>query len=100
MRRLLRAIARGEEITQDISTLENPGIVDQLRGVEQAPKGRARAKARKKPARRKPVPRKKKAAPGKKAAIKKRLVRRARPAPGKRKGKVKAKGGAGRRSRR
>jgi acetyl-CoA synthetase len=32
MRRLLRAIARGEEITQDISTLENPAIVDQLRG--------------------------------------------------------------------
>jgi acetyl-CoA synthetase len=34
MRRLLRTIARGEEITQDISTLENPGIVDQLRGVK------------------------------------------------------------------
>jgi acetyl-CoA synthetase len=33
MRRLLRTIAKGEEITQDISTLENPGIVDQLRGV-------------------------------------------------------------------
>jgi acetyl-CoA synthetase len=33
MRRLLRNIARGEEITQDISTLENPAIVDQLRGV-------------------------------------------------------------------
>src|SRR5690606_29228148 len=32
MRRLLRAIARGDEITQDISTLENPAIVDQLRG--------------------------------------------------------------------
>jgi acetyl-CoA synthetase len=33
MRRLLRTIAKGEEITQDISTLENPGIVDQLRGL-------------------------------------------------------------------
>ena len=32
MRRLLRAIARGEPITQDVSTLENPGIIDQLRG--------------------------------------------------------------------
>jgi acetyl-CoA synthetase len=32
MRRLLRAIARGEEITQDVSTLENPAIVAQLRG--------------------------------------------------------------------
>ncbi|MHB1052499.1 MAG: acetate--CoA ligase [Thiobacillus sp.] len=31
MRRLLRAIARGEEITQDISTLENPAILDQLK---------------------------------------------------------------------
>jgi acetyl-CoA synthetase len=33
MRRLLRAIARGEEITQDVSTLENPGILEQLRQV-------------------------------------------------------------------
>jgi len=33
MRRLLRAIARGEPITQDISTLENPAIVEQLRGA-------------------------------------------------------------------
>jgi len=32
MRRLLRSIARGEEITQDVSTLENPAIVEQLRG--------------------------------------------------------------------
>jgi len=32
MRRLLRAIARGEEITQDTSTLENEGIIAQLRG--------------------------------------------------------------------
>ena len=31
MRRLLRVIARGEEITQDISTLENPAILDQLK---------------------------------------------------------------------
>jgi acetyl-CoA synthetase len=32
MRRLLRSIARGEEITQDMSTLENPAILEQLRG--------------------------------------------------------------------
>ncbi len=38
MRRLLRSIARGEDITQDVSTLENPAILDQLRGVE-APAG-------------------------------------------------------------
>lgn len=31
MRRLLRVIARGEEITQDISTLENPAILEQLK---------------------------------------------------------------------
>ncbi|MDP1863820.1 MAG: acetate--CoA ligase [Thiobacillus sp.] len=31
MRRLLRAIAKGEEITQDISTLENPAILAQLK---------------------------------------------------------------------
>jgi acetyl-CoA synthetase len=30
MRRLLRAIAKGEAITQDTSTLENPAILDQL----------------------------------------------------------------------
>jgi acetyl-CoA synthetase len=30
MRRLLRSIAKGEKITQDITTLENPGILDQL----------------------------------------------------------------------
>jgi len=33
MRRLLRAIARGEEITQDTSTLENEAILEQLRGL-------------------------------------------------------------------
>jgi hypothetical protein len=33
MRRLLRAIARGEDITQDVSTLENPAILDQLRAT-------------------------------------------------------------------
>lgn len=33
MRRLLRSIARGEEITQDISTLENEDIVKQLQGM-------------------------------------------------------------------
>ena len=30
MRRLLRSIAKGESITQDVSTLENPAILDQL----------------------------------------------------------------------
>jgi acetyl-CoA synthetase len=31
MRRLLRSIAKGEEIVQDVSTLENPGILEQLK---------------------------------------------------------------------
>ena len=31
MRRLLRVLAKGEEITQDISTLENPAILEQLK---------------------------------------------------------------------
>ncbi|HWS13462.1 MAG TPA: acetate--CoA ligase [Rhodocyclaceae bacterium] len=31
MRRLLRSLAKGEDITQDVSTLENPGILDQLK---------------------------------------------------------------------
>ena len=30
MRRLLRSVAKDEAITQDISTLENPAILDQL----------------------------------------------------------------------
>ncbi len=32
MRRLLRGLAKGEELTQDTSTLENPAILEQLRG--------------------------------------------------------------------
>ena len=34
MRRLLRTIAKGEEITQDTSTLENESILKQLQGIE------------------------------------------------------------------
>jgi acetyl-CoA synthetase len=30
MRRLLRSLAKGDAIVQDISTLENPDILDQL----------------------------------------------------------------------
>jgi acetyl-CoA synthetase len=73
MRRLLRAVARGEEITQDMSTLENPAILDQLRGAapaasvpakrSAAPKGTAARKVVKK----KPV---KKAAKAPKKAAK------------------------------
>ena len=52
MRRLLRAIARGEEISQDVSTLENPAILEQLRGVDApAAPAKARPAAGKRPAR-------------------------------------------------
>jgi hypothetical protein len=43
MRRLLRAIARGDEITEDVSTLENPAIIDQLRGPPAGTTGGAAA---------------------------------------------------------
>jgi acetyl-CoA synthetase len=33
MRRLLRSLAKGEEITSDVSTLDNPGILEQLKQV-------------------------------------------------------------------
>ncbi len=33
MRRLLRSLAKGEEITSDISTLDNPAILDQLKEI-------------------------------------------------------------------
>src|SRR6201999_4164949 len=53
MRRLLRAIARNEDITQDLSTLENPAIIEQLRGenatsvaAAAAPKAKATPKKR------------------------------------------------------
>jgi acetyl-CoA synthetase len=64
MRRLLRAIARGEEITQDVSTLENPAIVDQLRGVERTP-GRTPPRVGRQ---RKPAPKKTAKKPRKKAS--------------------------------
>ena len=33
MRRLLRSLAKGEEITSDISTLDNPAILEQLKEI-------------------------------------------------------------------
>jgi acetyl-CoA synthetase len=73
MRRLLRAIARGEEISQDISTLENPAIVEQLRGAILAPaKAKAKAKAKK------PRPVQKRAA--RKAVARKKVATKRRPA--------------------
>ena len=46
MRRLLRAIARGQPITGDVSTLENPAIVAQLRGEDQGGRGRSTGSGR------------------------------------------------------
>jgi len=106
MRRLLKAIARGEQITQDVSTLENPGILEQLRGTDgaaPAPASRkpapaaAAAPARAAPKRRKPAAARRKprtpslaargTAPRKKsrAAPRKSAARRSRrPAPARR----------------
>jgi acetyl-CoA synthetase len=67
MRRLLKAIARGEEISQDVSTLENPAILEQLRGME----GGAQTRA-------KPGARKKRAAPRKRPAARPKAARGAR----------------------
>jgi hypothetical protein len=69
MRRLLRSIARGEEITQDMSTLENPAILEQLRGGvgEPAPAMQAAPGMRAAPA--------KQAAPGMRASSAMRAVR-------------------------
>jgi len=89
MRRLLRAIARGEDITQDVSTLENPAILEQLRGgvaavaSEPAP---ARAKVRQVKAKRGAPAKAKRGAPVK--------TKRGAPAKAKRGAVVKAKRGA------
>jgi acetyl-CoA synthetase len=73
MRRLLRSIARGEEITQDISTLENPAIVAQLRGEHAAaPKPKRKPKTK---AKRKATPKAKRKAKSKAKAKNKPAVR-------------------------
>jgi hypothetical protein len=71
MRRLLRAIARGEAITQDVTTLENPGILEQLRGAPNAEPAGSTARPRR-------------AVSGKRRAPKKRPAAKTRPAPKKR----------------
>jgi acetyl-CoA synthetase len=89
MRRLLRAIARNEDITQDLSTLENPAIIEQLRGgetpVKAAPARKAapakKAAAKKKAPPKKKVALKKKAAPAKKVALKRNPAAKKKPAP-------------------
>jgi len=68
MRRLLRAVANGEEVTQDVSTLENPGILEQLRGAGSGARAPAAATARRAAAKAKPVARAKPAAQAKPAA--------------------------------
>jgi len=77
MRRLLKAIARGEEITQDVSTLENPAILDQLRGVD-APLSRTAAKNAVRRATKKPVAAGKRRRAAKKATAKKATATKGR----------------------
>jgi hypothetical protein len=69
----LRAIARNEDITQDLSTLENPAIIDQLRGGEDEA---AAQSAPVKAAARKPAPAKARKAAPRKAPAKKKKSRR------------------------
>jgi acetyl-CoA synthetase len=70
MRRLLKAIARGEQITQDVSTLENPAILEQLRGTDTGARAPA---AVAKPASRPPAARRRSASrPRKPAAARRR----------------------------
>jgi acetyl-CoA synthetase len=92
MRRLLRAIARGEEIAQDVSTLENPAILDQLRGADtSAAAAKPAASGRDRPA----VPARTtgaRVAAGKSAA---RTRTRARRAPSKRAPRTKSAAAAG-----
>jgi acetyl-CoA synthetase len=84
MRRLLKSVARGEEITQDISTLENPAILEQLRGGEVAlapTEGSHKAVAarpKKRPARKAAKPAPRKAVPQQQASRKKASRRKAR----------------------
>jgi acetyl-CoA synthetase len=111
MRRLLRAIARGEEITQDVSTLENPAIIEQLRGASPvaAAKPAAAPKSAKKKAEKAPrritrkVPKTAKAAK-RKAPVKSRAAARrkapTRTSPAKRKTAAKRKTSRSRKPRR
>src|SRR5437868_4135743 len=73
MRRLLKAIARGEEITQDVSTLENPAILEQLRGTEGAAVAPAGAAPR--PATASAAPQRRPAAARRKSALARRKAR-------------------------
>jgi acetyl-CoA synthetase len=52
MRRLLKSVARGEDITQDVSTLENPAILAQLRGTADTAAAAPSAAKKAKPAKR------------------------------------------------
>ncbi len=91
MRRLLRALARGEPITQDISTLENPAILEQLRGppddaaVPASRPRKTRRASRPKPAKT-PTARSSRRAPAKRVPAKRAPAKRvpAKRAPAKR----------------
>ena len=80
MRRLLRAVARGEEITQDMSTLENPAILEQLRGAPPAASAAKPAPAKRKAARKdqkaaaRKSPAKRRVVAERKVAVKRRVA--------------------------
>jgi acetyl-CoA synthetase len=82
MRRLLRSIARGEEITQDVSTLENPAILEQLKGTAPEPRAKETGAGKKATVRKKATAAKK-APDRKKPAVRKKPVTRSKPLAGK-----------------
>jgi len=82
LRRLLRAIARNEDITQDLSTLENPAIIEHLRGHE-AVVGK-KPVAKRKPATARVARRKPLSAKGRKPVARKPAPKPKRPAKPKR----------------
>jgi acetyl-CoA synthetase len=97
MRRLLKAVARGEEITQDVSTLENPAIIDQLRGVDPgnsaASDAATPAAAKKKPAQKKAAARSAAKKAAKKTVAKKSAAKKSATKKGGKKKVIKKKAG-------
>ena len=101
MRRLLRAIARGEEIAQDVSTLENPAILEQLRGGDTSHRAAPKEKTAVRGSSRGSAAASRRGARGKSAAASKRVRPRSAAAGtggGRRKSAAAATGGARRKS--
>jgi acetyl-CoA synthetase len=100
MRRLLRSIARGEAITQDVSTLENPAILDQLRGVDSSAPPASRTGAKRKAGKGKTAGTKKVSGTKKKESSQRKPARGQRRATGKKASRARRRVARGKRARR